>query len=66
VHPPFFRFPYPLPLPLDAAQQARLVAAGTPACALGLAVRVAVDAALKAQAGLPAFEAWRPRQEACG
>jgi len=51
---------------LEAAQQARLVAAGTAACALGLAVRVAVDAALEAQAGLPAFEAWRQQQEAGG
>ena len=50
---------------LEAAQQARLVAEGTPACALGLAVRVAVDAALEAQAGLSGFEAWRHTQEAC-
>jgi hypothetical protein len=49
---------------LEAAQQARLVADGTPACALGLAVRVAVDAVLEAQAGLPGFEAWRPQPEA--
>jgi hypothetical protein len=51
---------------LEAEQHARLVAEGTPAFALGLAVRVAVDAALEAQAGLPAFEAWRQQQEACG
>jgi len=50
---------------LEAAQQARLVAEGTPACALGLAVRVAVDAALEAQAGLPSFADWRHTQEAC-
>ena len=49
---------------LEAAQQARLVAEGTPACALGLAVRVAVDAALEAQAGLAGFEAWRQTQAA--
>jgi hypothetical protein len=49
---------------LEDAQQARLVAEGTPACALGLAVRVAVDAALEAQAGLPAFAAWRETQGA--
>jgi hypothetical protein len=48
---------------LEDAQQARLVAEGTAACALGLAVRVAVDAALEAQAGLPGFDAWRQQQE---
>ena len=32
----------------------------------GLAVRVAVDAALAAQAQLPTFEAWRQQQETCG
>jgi hypothetical protein len=48
---------------LEDAQHARLVAAGTAACALGLAVRVAVDAALEARAGLPAFDAWRQTQE---
>ncbi len=50
---------------LEAAHQARLVADGTPACALGLAVRVAVDAVLEAQAGLPSFADWRQTQEAC-
>ncbi len=50
---------------LEDAQQARLVAEGTPAFALGLAVRVAVDAALEAQAELSGFEAWRHTQEAC-
>jgi hypothetical protein len=50
---------------LEAAHQARLVAEGTPAYALGLAVRVAVDAALEAQAGLPSFEVWRQTQEVC-
>jgi hypothetical protein len=48
---------------LEDTQQARLVAEGTPAFALGLAVRVAVDAALEAQAGLPGFDAWRETQE---
>ena len=51
---------------LAAAAQARLVAAGTPAVALPLAVRVAVDQGLAAQAGLPAFEVWRQTQEAGG
>jgi hypothetical protein len=51
---------------LEAEARARLVAAGTPAVALPLAVRVAVDQVLAAQAGLPAFEAWRQTQEACG
>jgi hypothetical protein len=50
---------------LEAAHQARLMAEGTPAYALGLAVRVAVDATLEAHAGLPAFEAWRQTQEVC-
>src|SRR5262249_15253777 len=43
----------------EGASRARLVAAGTAAVALPLAVRVAVDQGLAAQAGLPAFEAWR-------
>ena len=51
---------------LEAEAHARLVAAGTPAVALPLAVRVAVDQVLAAQAGLPAFEAWRQTPEACG
>ena len=38
---------------LEAEARARLVAAGTPAVALPLAVRVAVDQVLAAQAGLP-------------
>jgi hypothetical protein len=50
---------------LEAEARARLVAEGTPAVALPLAVRVAVDQVLAAQAGLPSFEAWRT-QEACG
>jgi hypothetical protein len=50
---------------LEAEARARLVAAGTPAVALPLAVRVAVDQGLAAQAGLPAFEVWRQTQEAC-
>jgi hypothetical protein len=48
---------------LEATQQARLVAAGTPAFALGFALRMAMDEALEAQAGLPAFDAWRQTQE---
>jgi hypothetical protein len=51
---------------LEGEARARLVAAGTPAVALPLAVRVAVDQGLAAQAGLPAFEAWRQMQEAGG
>jgi hypothetical protein len=51
---------------LEAEARARLVAAGTPAVALPLAVRVAVDQVLAAQAGLPAFEVWRQTQEAGG
>ena len=49
---------------LEATQQARLVAEGTPACALRMGVRAAVDTVLAAQAGLPTFEVWRARQEA--
>ena len=48
---------------LEAVARARLVAAGTPAVALPLAVRVAVDTELAAQAGLPTFEVWRQTQE---
>jgi hypothetical protein len=51
---------------LEAEARARLVAEGTPVVALPLAVRVAVDQVLAAQVGLPAFEAWRQTQEACG
>jgi hypothetical protein len=51
---------------LEAEARARLVAEGTPAVALPLAVRVAVDQVLAAQAGLPSFELWRQRQEAGG
>jgi hypothetical protein len=51
---------------LEAAHQARLVAEGTPAYALGLAVRVAVDEVLEARASLPSFEAWRHTQEVGG
>ena len=50
---------------LEAEARARLMAAGTPAVALPLAVRVAVDQVLAAQAGLPSFEAWQQTQEAC-
>jgi len=49
---------------LEAQARARLVAEGTPALALPLAVRVAVDTVLAAQAGLPTFEVWRARPEA--
>jgi hypothetical protein len=48
---------------MAAAQQAQLVAAGTPALALDLAVRVAVDDVLAAQAQLPTFEVWQQHQE---
>jgi hypothetical protein len=51
---------------LEAAHQARLMAAGTPAYALGLAVRVAVDEVLEVRASLPSFEAWRHTQEVGG
>jgi hypothetical protein len=44
---------------MEDAIRARLVAEGTPVCALGLAVRVAVDEALEARAGLPTFAVWR-------
>ncbi len=47
-----------------AEVRARLRAEGTPAVALPLAVRVAVDTGLAAQAGLPSFEVWRQTQEA--
>jgi hypothetical protein len=49
---------------LEAERRARLIADGAPAYTLGLAVRVAVDEVLAAQAGLPTFEVWRARQEA--
>ncbi len=49
---------------LAAEARARLVAAGAPAVAVPLAVRVEVDNVLAARAGLPTFEAWRARQEA--
>ena len=39
---------------------------GTPAYALRMGVRAAVDQVLAAQAGLPSFEVWRQTQEACG
>jgi hypothetical protein len=51
---------------LEAEARARLIAEGTPAVALPLAVRVTVDKGLAAQAGLPSFEIWRQTQEACG
>jgi hypothetical protein len=49
---------------LEEASRARLVAEGTPAYALRMGVRAAVDQVLAAQAGLPSFEDWRQRQEA--
>jgi hypothetical protein len=51
---------------LEEASRARLVAEGTPAYALRMGVRAAVDQVLAAQAGLPSFEAWRQMQEAGG
>ena len=47
----------------EAAVRARLRAEGTPAVALPLAVRVAVDTGLAGQAGLPTFEDWQQTQE---
>jgi hypothetical protein len=49
---------------LEDASRARLVAAGTPAYALRMGVRAAVDQVLAAQAGLPSFADWRQTQEA--
>ena len=49
---------------LEAEDRARLVAEGTPVCALRMGVRAAVDTVLAAQAGLPTFEMGRARQEA--
>ncbi len=48
----------------EEVHHAQLVAEGTPAVALPLAVRVAVDTELAVQAGLPTFEVWRARPEA--
>jgi hypothetical protein len=48
---------------LEDAQRAQLIANGTPAVALDLALRVAVDTVLEAQANLPTFEVWRQQQE---
>jgi hypothetical protein len=48
---------------LEGEARDRLVAAGKPAYALTLDVRVAVDTVLAAQAGLLSFEAWRQTQE---
>ena len=49
---------------LEDAQRARLRAAGTALVALDIAVRVAIDNVLAAQAQLPTFEVWRRQQEA--
>lgn len=49
---------------LEHQTRARLIAEHTPAFALGLAVRMAVDEVLEARAALPSFEVWRQRQEA--
>lgn len=48
---------------LEDVQQACPGVAGMPVVAQGLAVRIAVDEALEAQAGLPACDAWRQTQE---
>lgn len=48
---------------LAAKEEARLLAEGTAPFALGLAVRVAVDAILEAQAALPTFAEWRCQQD---
>jgi hypothetical protein len=52
---------------LEQQVQGRLVAEHTPAFAMGLATRMAVDEALEARAGLPSFDVWRQQQEGvCG
>ena len=48
---------------LEDAQRARLRAAGTALVALDMAVRVAIDNVLAAQAQLPTYEVWRQQQE---
>jgi hypothetical protein len=48
---------------LEDASRARLVTAGTPAYALRMGMRAAVDQELAAQAGLLPFEDWRQTQE---
>ncbi|MGE3541361.1 MAG: hypothetical protein AB7N91_28500 [Candidatus Tectimicrobiota bacterium] len=48
---------------LAAREEARLIAEGTAPFALGLAVRVAVDTVLEAQAALPTFTEWRRRHD---
>ena len=50
---------------LEDAQRARLRAAGTALVALDMAVRVAIDNVLAAQAQLPTFEVWRQQEAAC-
>ena len=50
---------------LEDAQRARLRAAGTALVALDIAVRVAIDNVLAAQAQLPTFEVWRQQEAAC-
>lgn len=47
---------------LEAAQQVRLLAEGTAACALPLAVRIAVDEVLATQARLPECATWHAQQ----
>lgn len=47
---------------LAAIQQTRLIAEGTAACALPLAVRIAVDEVLTTQAGLPDCATWHAQQ----
>jgi hypothetical protein len=52
---------------LEQQVQGRLVAEHTPAFAMGLTTRTAVDEALEACAGLPSFDVWRQQQEGvCG
>ncbi len=47
---------------LEATAQARLLADGTAGCVLPFAVRLAVDAVLEVQAGLPDFATWQQTQ----
>ena len=48
---------------LEDAQRARLRAAGTALVALDMAIRVAIDNVLAAQAQLPTYEVWRQQQK---
>ena len=51
---------------LEHQVQGRLVAEHTPAFAVGLATRMAVDEALEARAGLPSFDVWQQQEGVCG